>query len=939
MMPGPGVIVAERGVEYHFGLPAEVSSLVGRGLQIAAVLDGLRASRVVTLTGPGGCGKTRLALRAATLAADSFEDGARLVELASLSDPALVPAGVAEALGVPERDTADPVAGVVRALAGCELLIVLDNCEHVLGSAGRVVVMLAGQCRRVRILATSRERLDVPGEFVFPVPPLGLPQDGSAGAVAASEAGSLFVSRARAASPAFVLTAGNSAAIAEVCSRLDGMPLAIELAAARCPALGPGQLAARLEGYPGLLSGGAARPGRHRSLEALVSWSYELLSDAERRLLARLSVLRGGFDLEVAERVAGGEPLAPQAIAGLLASLADKSLVQIQSNPAIRYSLLETVRHFAAGRLAASGEETAAHARLLGWALQLARSADAALSGAERAGWSDRLSAEQASIRAALSWALGGAEPDAGRELAARLARWWIATGRYSEAGQFLTTAAAIPAAAAPSIQARVLLGAAWSAYHLGDNPRAAPLAADGIACARQAGEPQLEAWGHNLLAGLAWHAGDADQIVAEVRASQGLSGQADPALASRAEILLANAALLAGDLADNERHCLLAVELARTAAGQEGLALALTASTMPAITGRGIQPTTLDMLDEVANLTAARTDRFTETIMHHWRARAFATIGQIDAAEPEIELCWASGRGGAVRLVEFLGPLAEAHVAAARDDIAAAIGALRRAADGARRVGIVMFLPAILASLACMAAIGGDEATAAAAVAGARAELGERHQAITTATLRYAEGIMAWHRGELADAERLVREATVQWHRCGDRLDACDGIELLGVLATARERFSDAARLLAAAGAARRTLQYLAPGFTANHAAAARAVSQARHALGEHRFTQASQEGQELTLDDAVAYAARKGGGRKRPAAGWASLTPAELEVVRLVGEGLRNDAIARRLFIAPGTVKVHLSHIFAKLGITTRAELAAQAAGQDLTTRRSGQ
>ena len=322
---------------------------MGRGPEIAAVRERLRGGRVVTLTGPGGCGKTRLALRVATLADGSFEDGARLVELASLTDPALVPASVAEALGVSERDAADPMAGVVRALAGRELLIVLDNCEHVLESAGRVVLMLAEQCRRVCILTTSRERLDVPGESVFPVPPLGLPGDGTVRAVAASEAGRLFVTRAGAASPAFTLTAGDAAAIAEVCSRLDGMPLAIELAAARCRALGPVQLAARLEGHPGLLSGGAARPGRHRSLEALVSWSYELLGDAERSLLDRLSVLRGGFELEVAERVAGGEPLAPEAVAGRLASLADKSLVQIQAGPVIRYSLLETVRQFAAG--------------------------------------------------------------------------------------------------------------------------------------------------------------------------------------------------------------------------------------------------------------------------------------------------------------------------------------------------------------------------------------------------------------------------------------------------------------------------------------------------------------------------------------------------------------------------------------------------------------
>ena len=301
-----------------------------------------------------------------------------------------------------------------------------------------------------------------------------------------------------------------------------------------------------------------------------------------------------------------------------------------------------------------------------------------------------------------MSWALGGAEPEAGRELAARLARWWIATGRYSEAGQFLTTAAGVPAAAAPGIQARVLLGAAWSAYHLGDNPRAAPLAADGIACARQAGEPQLEVWGRNLLAGLAWSAGDADRIVAEIEASRALSGQADPALAARAQVLLAHAAFLAGDLAEQDRHGLLAVELARTAAGQEGLVLALTAWSMSAIAGAGIQPATVAALEEAANVLAAHPDRFAETVMRRLRAELFATLGQLDAAETEVGLCWAAGRSGAVRLVEFVGPLAEARLAAARGDTAAAVGALRRAADGGRRVAIVMFVPAALAGLAC---------------------------------------------------------------------------------------------------------------------------------------------------------------------------------------------------------------------------------------------
>jgi DNA-binding NarL/FixJ family response regulator len=312
-----------------------------------------------------------------------------------------------------------------------------------------------------------------------------------------------------------------------------------------------------------------------------------------------------------------------------------------------------------------------------------------------------------------------------------------------------------------------------------------------------------------------------------------------------------------------------------------------------------------------------------------------FAILGQLETAEAEVGLCWAAGRAGAVRLVEVVGPLAEARLAAARGHTATAIHALRRSADSGRRVASLMFVPFALAGLACMSAIAGDESTAAAAVGEVRAELGGRRQAITAATLQYAEGVMTWHRGELADAEQLIRQATLQWHRCYDRMDTSDGIELLGVLAAARERFSDAARLLAAADAARQPLRYLAPGFTADRGAAARAAGQARDALGDDRFTQAWEQGRALTLDGAMAYAARKGGGRKRPATGWASLTPAELEVTRLVREGLRNEAIARQLFIAPGTVKVHLSHIFAKLGITTRADLAAQAAAHDLTTR----
>jgi hypothetical protein len=234
------------------------------------------------------------------------------------------------------------------------------------------------------------------------------------------------------------------------------------------------------------------------------------------------------------------------------------------------------------------------------------------------------------------------------------------------------------------------------------------------MACARQADEPQLEVWGRNLLAGLAWHAGDADRIVAELEASRALSGPADPALAARAQIMLAHAAFLAGDLAEEDRHGRLAIELARTADRQEGLVLALTAWSISAISGAGIQPATVAALEEAADVLAAHPDRFAETVMRRMRAELFATLGQLDAAGAEVGLCWAAGQSGANRVVEFSGPLAEARLAAARGETAAAIGARRRAADGGRRVGIVMQVPAALARLACMAAIAGDEAAAA---------------------------------------------------------------------------------------------------------------------------------------------------------------------------------------------------------------------------------
>ena len=283
----------------------------------------------------------------------------QLVELAPLTVGSLVPVTVAQALGLADAVGATPTDGLVEALADRRVLLVVDNCEHLIVDVAALVVALLERCGGLSVLATSRQRLDVPGEALFPVQPLALPDGPSAplASIATSEAVMLFVERAGAAEPSFELTDANAAAVAQICAHLDGIPLAIELAAARSATLAPAEIAARLDDRFGLLAGGRSAPARHQTLRALVRWSYDLLDDdAARRLLGRLAVFHDGFDLEAAEVVAGGwAPLAPEATVVALAGLVERSLVQVERRPVTRYALLETIRAFAAERLVEAG--------------------------------------------------------------------------------------------------------------------------------------------------------------------------------------------------------------------------------------------------------------------------------------------------------------------------------------------------------------------------------------------------------------------------------------------------------------------------------------------------------------------------------------------------------------------------------------------------------
>jgi non-specific serine/threonine protein kinase len=479
-MSGPG--------QTH-NLPAPLTSFVGRAREIALVQERLAETRLLTLTGTGGAGKTRLALLVASNLAAAFDDGVWLVELAPLSDPILVPGAVAAALGLrvsPERPTVDALLDFLRPRA---VLLVLDNCEHLVGACAELAGVLLRACPALRILATSREELNVAGEVTWRVPSLSLAAD-----IAHSEAMQLFVERARASLDDFALSEDNAAAVAEVCQRLDGIPLAIELAAARVRSLAPAEIAARLDDRFSLLTTGprSAMP-RQQTLRATVEWSYALLAEEERRLFRGLSVFAGGWTLDAAEAICADPALPESGIFDLLDRLIKRSLVLVETVGAgTRYRLLETLRHYAADKASAAGEAAALADRHLAWFVALAEQAEPGIRTAALSSWLDRLEAEHDNIRAALRWA-AERQPEAQVRLSEALWEFWYIRGHLAE-GQGWLEAAAQRTDVPPRVRARALKAAGSLASYRYDFERAEMLSGAALLLAREIGDLPLVA-------------------------------------------------------------------------------------------------------------------------------------------------------------------------------------------------------------------------------------------------------------------------------------------------------------------------------------------------------------------------------------------------------------------------------------------------------------
>jgi predicted ATPase/DNA-binding CsgD family transcriptional regulator len=417
-------------------LPAPLTSFVGREREAAEVRRLLDETRLLTLTGTGGVGKTRLALEVATRSAGQYRDGAWLVELAPVADPRRAPKAVAEVLGVREESGQPILATLLAAIRSRRLLLVLDNCEHLVEACARLADSLLRQCPQVQILATSREALRIPGETTWRVPSLGLPGHGAGQLeeVAATEAVRLFVDRAKSVQPSFALTDQNAPAMAQVCRQLDGIPLAIELASARMSALSIQQIAARLDDRFGLLTGGARiAVSRHQTLRAVIDWSYGLLTEVEQTVFQRLAVFAGGWTLEAAEAVCAGDGIVKDDVLDVLARLVDKSLVQAEEGDETRYRLLETVRQYARELLALGRHATVSRRRHAAFYLALAEAAAPWLTEPGCEAWFARLAAEHDNLRAALDWADEWGDVETSLRLSGALAEFWWVHGHLDE--------------------------------------------------------------------------------------------------------------------------------------------------------------------------------------------------------------------------------------------------------------------------------------------------------------------------------------------------------------------------------------------------------------------------------------------------------------------------------------------------------------------------
>jgi len=887
-------------------LPVQLTSFVGRQAEMKGIREALADNRLVTLTGAGGAGKTRLAVQVAAELATDFADGVWYVDLAPITDPEVVPVTVARALGLLDQPGEPTIDLLRRSIRDRRMLMLLDNCEHLLDASADLITGLLSGCPALTLLTTSREPIGVAGEVSWRVPSLSL----------TDEAIELFADRARRTKPDFRVTAANADTVTEICRRLDGLPLAIELAAARVRALSPTELLTSLHDTFRLLTGGARTAvRRQQTLRASVDWSHALLSEPEQALFRRLAVFYGGFDIDAAQAVGGGERYQ---VLDQLTLLVDKSLVIADDSPhGTRYRLLETVRQYAQEKLHESREGNDVRIRHRDH-----YTAMAALLGAQ-ADSDHQRRIEQAeteldNLRAAFAWSRESSDTELAMALASALLPLWLSRGLMQEGRNWLV--AVLTDADDGNIEASAERVKASVVRVVLESFRAMTVDLDDaertLAAARELGDPALVA--RALTACGLRAADDRESSVAYFAEAAALARDSGDswwlgqtlALESMYALLFGEpvaipvaaeeALRIADSIGDKfvSRQCRYILGWAQVLRGEltEGL---------------------IQLRDVDEECTAAR-DAMFSMITSSVRAITLAYRGQIDAARTAAEVAFQ-------RLTNLFDAYtgivyaASAFVQLAAGDASGAWQTYEAARQYTAMDPMLapMHIWAALAPLAC-----GD-------LAAARRWADD----VVSATKGWSLAA-AWAsrarveiaRGEFDAAERDAYEALDLAARLKGDLIVPVALDCLAITAAEADNHQLATRLFGAADAAYRRMGMVR--FKVLEADDERKIAALREVLGENDFDAAWAEGAALSLGEAVAYAQRGRGERKRPSTGWESLTRAELDVVRLVSEGLGNKEVAARLFVSPRTVQAHLTHIYTKLGLTSRVQLAQEAA-----------
>lgn len=894
---------------------------IGRERELAELEHTMSTNRLVTVTGPGGCGKTRVALELSERSGAGNKLSDRVVvELAVVRKIEQVIDALVRALGLRERAGRTQTEVLLESLKDRRALLVLDNCEHVSAEVRRLASDLLAAAPSLRILVTSREPLGITGEVVFALAPFGLPEPGGGVAsVVRSDAGRFFVDRAASADPGFALTPSAASNVARICHALDGLPLALGLAAARVGTISISEIADGLSRWGRLAgaSGPDALPlPQHRSIRASLDWSQQLLSERERVLLLRLATFAGGWSAGAAHAVALPEAGESEAF-DLMERLEAKGLiVAAPADAQPRWTFLQTIAEYAAEQLALDDEEAAAaRHRHLAWFRGFARDADRLLL---EPGGRDLIDRETPNLRVALDWAIEHDAPGA-VAIVASLTRHWIL-------GEHLAEGSAASAAALSVVADRCDVGAR-ALVHCG---------AGVISTLKEDYEPGLA----NTYTGLGM-----------------LSDVEDSATRARCLQMSAMVLILTGvDLPGGLHNGRLAVELMRAAGDLSGLAWALVNVAM----AEGI----CDRFD--AARAAYDEFRAIPGASEHGRLRTWAELaaawveliaGSAERALQHADLALALD-GDWPSMTHFVLTCNRVHALALLGRTEAAIDEGLRALTKARESGAPMAMPAIQMALAVAELMVGDLESAElrarplldmpqthtvalirevlAQIALARGDSHEarlqgreiaavaertgsqRHRALAD----YLNGCSAVLDGEHEHGRALVQAALAAYAELGLERGAADALEELALLAAVTCDCTRAARLAGAATAARERLSCASLPRSAQRLAAARAHFVERD--GKVSWSAAWAEGETLALADAIAYARRGRGPRARPASGWGSLTPSEIEVADLAASGMSNPQIASQLFMSRSTVKMHLSSVYLKLRIANRTELA---------------